>query len=176
MIPYTVKKSTRAKNIRITITTDASVVITIPHRASISIAEKFFMSKYTWVEEKVTKMSKNIFNQKIPRSSIRDYKKYKEDALSLTQKKLLQWNKFYNFKWNRVTIRNTSSRWGSCSKNKNLNFNYRIIYLPEALQDYLIVHELCHLKELNHSSHFWQLIEKTLPNYLELRKELRQVQ
>ncbi len=99
--------------------------------------------------------------------------KKREQARRLVENRLSYFNKFYNFEINRIAIKNTSSRWGSCSSNRNLNFNYKIIYLRPELADYLIVHELCHLGELNHSKRFWALVEKTIPNYVEINKELR---
>jgi len=80
---------------------------------------------------------------------------------------------FYNFKINHIAIKDQTSRWGSCSSKGNLNFNYKIIYLRPALADYLIVHELCHLGELNHSKRFWELVFKTSPDYVKINKELR---
>lgn len=63
--------------------------------------------------------------------------------------------------------------WGSCSKKGNLNFNWRLIQLPPELADYVIVHELCHLKELNHSQRFWDLVGQAIPDYKERRQALR---
>jgi predicted metal-dependent hydrolase len=65
------------------------------------------------------------------------------------------------------------SRWGSCSRKGNLNFNYKLIQLPQELADYIVVHELCHLKQFNHSHAFWNLIAETIPNHIELRKILK---
>jgi predicted metal-dependent hydrolase len=103
------------------------------------------------------------------------YLEQKEDARKLVLERLEYWNKHYNFKYGRVSIRNQRSRWGSCSSKGNLNFNFRIITLPPHLVDYLIVHELCHLGQMNHSQRFWDLVGETLPNYLELMLELRKV-
>ena len=99
--------------------------------------------------------------------------KKREQARRFVENRLSYFNKFYNFEINRVAIKNTSTRWGSCSSNKNLNFNYKIIYLRKELADYLIVHELCHLGQLNHSKKFWELVKQTIPNFVEINKELR---
>src|SRR3989344_1749908 len=108
-----------------------------------------------------------------PRRSKREYAKYKEMARVFAKNKIAQYNKLYQFKVNRITIRNQKSRWGSCSKKGNLNFNYKIVLLPEALVDYVIVHELCHLGEFNHSKKFWKLVSLTIPDYKEVRKRFK---
>lgn len=78
-----------------------------------------------------------------------------------------------HFDFNSVRIKDQRTRWGSCSSKKNLNFNYRILYLPRELAKYLVVHELCHLKEMNHSKAYWACVEEILPNYKELNNELK---
>lgn len=105
----------------------------------------------------------------------KDYLEHKNQALILVHDRLKYFNNFYNFKFNRVSIKNQKTRWGSCSKKGNLNFNYKIVLLPPKLADYIIVHELCHLKELNHSDRFWNLVAKTFPDYLKLRQELKNI-
>lgn len=66
-----------------------------------------------------------------------------------------------------IRIKNQKSRWGSCSSKRNLNFNWRLIMAEDAILDYVVVHELCHLREMNHSTAFWQLVESILPDYRE---------
>jgi len=102
-----------------------------------------------------------------------NYLKYKDVSLSLAKSRLEYWNTFYNFKYNRVVIRNQKTRWGSCSKKGNLNFNYKIALLPPKTADYIIIHELCHIGEFNHSKNFWDLVAKTMPDYKEVRGSLR---
>ena len=99
--------------------------------------------------------------------------KKREQARIFVENRLSYFNKIYNFEINRVAIKNTSTRWGSCSSKKNLNFNYKIIYLKPELADYLIVHELCHLGQLNHSKKFWELVAKTIPNYKEINHKIK---
>ena len=101
------------------------------------------------------------------------YLKHKQSALDIVKTRLEYFNKYYGYNWGRVVIRNQKTRWGSCSKKGNLNFNYKIIFLPQVIADYIIVHELCHLKEFNHSSRFWKLVAETIPDYQELRKKLK---
>jgi predicted metal-dependent hydrolase len=72
----------------------------------------------------------------------------------------------------RITIRDQRSRWGSCSRLKNLNFNWRLIMAPETVLDYVVIHELCHLKEMNHSKSFWSLVARYCPQWKERRKWL----
>ena len=105
--------------------------------------------------------------------SHRDYLKYKERAISLIQERVSYFNKIYDFKYNKINIKSQKTRWGSCSKKGNLNFNYKIALLPQYLADYIIVHELCHLVEFNHSRKFWNSVQKLVPNYPEIRRELK---
>ncbi len=110
------------------------------------------------------------------KSSItKHYVVHKEQARNLILNRIEFWNKYYDFSFKRVAIRNQKTCWGSCSSKKNLNFSYMILFLPTVLQDYIIVHELCHLKELNHSKNFWALVSKTIPDYKERKKQLNNV-
>jgi predicted metal-dependent hydrolase len=101
------------------------------------------------------------------------YVTHKEAARELVLARLSHFNEYYKLTWNRVAIRNQRRCWGSCSAKKNLNFNYKLLFLPEHLRDYVIVHELCHLTHLHHGKDFWDLVEEQLPNYKELFTELR---
>ena len=100
---------------------------------------------------------------------------HKRRAISLIVEKANKYTQIYKFKINRITVRNQKTRWGSCSKQGNLSFNYRITLLPESLAEYIIVHEICHLGEFNHSKKFWSLVEQTIPDYKEKRKALKKI-
>jgi hypothetical protein len=93
----------------------------------------------------------------------------------LIHERLTHWSAFYNLTYNRVAIRDQGTRWGSCSKKGNLNFNYRLAFLKGELLDYVIVHELCHLLEFNHGPDFWNHVERAIPDYRERRAELKLV-
>ncbi|CCZ35950.1 metal-dependent hydrolase [Firmicutes bacterium CAG:646] len=77
--------------------------------------------------------------------------------------------------YGRVTLREQKTRWGSCSSKGNLNFNWKLILLPLELLDYVVVHELAHRKEMNHSAAFWKVVEEVLPDYRERRKALKEI-
>jgi len=109
---------------------------------------------------------------KKPKRKSLNYLKYKKAAAILVRERLEYFNQFYNYKWNRIAIRNQKTRWGSCSKAGNLNFNYKLALLPPKQADYIIIHELCHLREFNHSQRFWELVAITMPDYKEVRKDL----
>ena len=89
------------------------------------------------------------------------------------------WKIFYKqnfgiqFNWKKVAIKNSKTRWGSCSSRKNLNFSYKIINLESVAQDYLIVHELSHLIEMNHSENFWKLVSMAVPDFKSIRKKIK---
>ena len=115
----------------------------------------------------------NIDERNVRVFSVDDYSKHKDEALALTKERVEFFNKIYRYSFNNISIKNQKTRWGSCSRKRNLNFNYKILFLPEKLRDYIIVHEICHLKELNHSQRFWALVGSAVPDYLGIRKELR---
>lgn len=105
----------------------------------------------------------------------RHYLENKEAARELVLSRLEYFNQHYKQTWKRVAIRNQRRRWGSCTSLKNLNFNYKILLLPPHLCDYIIVHELCHLVELNHGQNFWALVAEVIPDYENHVSELKAI-
>ena len=119
---------------------------------------------------------RNLRRRRRPTASDKKaYVIYRSAARELVVNRLAYWNAIYGFTWKKIFIRNQITRWGSCSSDKNLNFNFRIVLLPKDLQDYLIVHELCHLGRMDHSADYWKLVEKALPEYRALDERLRAV-
>jgi predicted metal-dependent hydrolase len=82
----------------------------------------------------------------------------------------------YGFNIGKVIIRGQKTRWGSCSARRNLSFNYKLMKYREEVIDYVIIHEMCHLKEMNHSKKFWALVAKICPDFKSLKKELKSPQ
>lgn len=101
------------------------------------------------------------------------YLETKEQARVLIEQKIALYNLHYGHRVGKVSVRDQRTRWGSCSKKGNLSFNYRIAHIPEHLADYIVVHELCHLAQFNHSAQFWSLVAETIPDHRTRRLELR---
>ena len=169
---YIIKKSKRAKRMRLAVYCDGSVVVTTPLGINQTVIEKFIADKKQWLNDKIN-FFKSIDSKAIRSFSKEDYLKYKDEAFDLVNRRIKFFSKKHNFSFNKIFIKNQKTRWGSCTKNKNLNINYKVIFLPKKQQDYIIVHEMCHLKEFNHSRKFWSLVEKIMPDYLEIKNELR---
>lgn len=171
-IEYILKISKKAKKIRLSVYRDGDFIVTIPKRVSEKQAEYFIIKKSNWILDKI-----HYFENCPPAIKTRcckeEYDLYKDKALALVNNRVEHFNKIYGYKFNKICIKNQKTRWGSCSRKGNLNFNYKIALLPEILADYIIVHEICHLGEFNHSQSFWNLIIRTTPNYKEIRKELK---
>lgn len=152
---------------------DGTITLSVPWWVTMGVAERYVQDKRDWLTK--TLASVPVHARVSKEESDAHYKKYKEVARALVEKRLHELNMHYNFSWGRVAIRKNRSCWGSCSSKKNLNFDYRIVFLPPHLQDYLLVHELCHLKEMNHGKRFWALVAHVVPNHLDCRKELRAI-
>lgn len=104
---------------------------------------------------------------------LEDWKKRKNEFQKIARGRIEYFNQFYNFHFENIRIKDQKSRWGSCSAKKNINLNYRIFLLPDEIRDYIILHELCHLKEMNHSKRFWDLIKKEMPDFFQIKSKLK---
>lgn len=148
----------------------ANFTITVPVGMSMGAIEKFLHTQTKWMSKRLMNLQKKELLPELPFSE-----DTKRAAKILVMSLIEHYQTLYPYPFKRVTIKDLHSKWGSCSTQKNLNFNYRIIALPADLAAYLVVHELCHLAELNHSIHFWRLVSKAFPNYVLLRKKLHNI-
>jgi len=99
---------------------------------------------------------------------------FRRRAHTLIPDRLIAANQKFGFRYGRVTIKEQKSRWGSCSRAGNLNFNWRLLMAPLPVLDYVLIHELAHLQELNHAPAFWQLVASACPDYQIQRRWLRE--
>lgn len=160
------------RSMRLAIYPNGNFLVTAPRWYPLYAINRFIEEKSEWIFGKLDKIDFETI-QAIKKEENRKYQAGKESAKNHIQTKIKTFNRHYNFSYNRISVKNQRTCWGSASRKGNLNFNYKIIDLSEDLQDYIIVHELCHLKELNHSHKFWELVEKTMPDYKNLRNKLR---
>lgn len=167
---YQLRRSRRARYMRLTIYPGGTLVVTAPPWCSTHRIERFLAEQAAWIAEKLEALKEM---RPLPRAGRREYLALREAARRTIRDRVQFWNKRFGFPYGRVAIKNHRSLWGSASVKRNLNFNFRLVLLPPELLDYVVVHELCHLKEQNHSAAFWSLVRSALPDYRALRNELR---
>jgi len=224
-IAVTIRKSKRARNIRLQVDNVGNFTLVAPWFVANRNINSFLDKHVKWIEKQYAKIEKqkkhrpqfkyrtgdifyyfgeqvtlviNPSDKKRPTIKIRDDKMiitlcreitksdglktvkktienfYRKKAEEVIHDRLQFFNEHYGFHYNRVTLRNQKTRWGSCSRLKNLNFNWRLIMAPIEIIDYVVVHELCHLKEMNHSHRYWILVAQIFPNYKGSRKWLKE--
>lgn len=169
---YAIRSRKGTRGVRIAVHSDGRVVATKSPRVPKILVEAFVRSKTEWIMEQIKELE-NKPKKLLAHYSAKDFKENKQKAYVLAHNKVLLFNQYYKHEIKNITIRNQRTRWGSCSGKKNLSFNYKIVFLPEELQDYIIVHELCHLKEMNHGKRFWDLVSMQIPDYMKRLKEVK---
>lgn len=172
-VSYTLRRNRRAKSVRLSVGAGGALTVTIPYGIALWRAEKFLQEKADWVMRSIEAMEKRRADSIFSHRSKREYYKLKERARALAKNKVEYFSSLYGIRPGAIAIRNQKTRWGSCSKRGNLNFNYKIALLPGHLADYIVVHELCHIVEFNHSKRFWQLVAKAIPDYKARRREIK---
>lgn len=173
-IEYTIKESKLAQRMRVAVYADGDVVATKPIKTSPDILRKFIESKKHWIVKKLEQRKIQIVPELKENSRIH-FLKHKIKARDLVKDKLDKWSKKLELEYAGFKVKQLKSRWGSCSSKKELSFNYKILFLPEIMQDYIVIHELCHLKEMNHSKKFWSLVEELIPNYLSIKEKIKRI-
>lgn len=173
VVPFVVRVNKHAKSMRLAVYLGGRFVVTVPPFVSESLIKKVLLEKARWIIEKI-EYFKKFTPPKSTTISRLHYEKHRKKAQSFVEERVAYWNQFYGLKYQKISVKNQKTRWGSCSKKGNLSFNYKILLLPPAFADYIIVHELCHLKAFNHSKNFWSFVLQTMPQYKEIRKELKQ--
>ncbi len=172
-LAYTIRRHPRAKNVRISIKADATVVVSAPKRVSKRFIHDFVQEQQVWVTNELAKLNAKKAVWSLPDGIAQDsYASSKARSLKFVRERLRHYNEHYQYSYSRVSVKKMSSRWGSCSSEGNMSFHYRLLFLPLELADYVIVHELCHLTEMNHSHRFWQLVRQTVPQYRKHKKAL----
>lgn len=160
-----VRRSKR-KSAAIKITADMQIVVFVPLYVSDNEIERMVISKSKWIDEHMLKVQSTIDERsKLEKITFEQVKELADQAVEYIPKRVKYYAEKENFVYNKITIKNLVSRWGSCSTKGNLNFNCLLMLTPDYVIDYIVVHELCHLREMNHSEKFWAEVEKIMPDY-----------
>lgn len=175
-IPYEIER-TKRKTYGIQVKPGGIVTVRIPLRGNISFARSMVEEKKEWIYKSYIKM-KDQSDVKLQRNKS-DFEKrleapYRDAAKEYIKKRVSYYADILDVTYGNISIRDQKTRWGSCSSSGNLNFNWRLILAPPKVLDYVVVHELCHRIEMNHSKKFWNLVKQVIPDYKEHRRWLKE--
>ena len=217
-ISYILKRSARAKQIRLEIKRDTGLTVVVPRSYGLNQLTSFLEAKQSWILGNLAKCEeiqslyagkelkngdtipylgrnlklviqenhRNASNVKLVqdilivslrpgngRLNIALERWYRMQAAELMKKKVDELSARLGISYTRLTIRGQKTRWGSCSRKGNLSFNWKLLMAPEPVIDYVIIHELAHLKEMNHTKRFWAIVDEYCPQWRKYRKWLR---
>ena len=167
------------KTIAIQVTRDGEVLVRSPRRCSRAYIDAFVAKNETWVMKHIAQAAKLKEREQLsptqerPPLSQEERAHYIEIARDIFTRKTEYYARIMGISYNRISIREQKTRWGSCSSKGNLNFNWRLILAPETVLDYVVVHELAHRRQMNHSKAFYDIVAAVLPDYKEARRWLR---
>ena len=171
---YELKRSDR-KTLAIEIKTDGSIIVRAPKRCPQSVIDAFLKEKQAWILEKMEKQKiREEQAEKVRTLTDAEREVYRGQARNVFEQKVRYYAGLMNVTYGRIAIRDQKTRWGSCSAEGNLNFNWRLIFAPAGVLDYVVVHELAHRKEMNHSARFWAVVEAYMPEYKKYRNWLKE--
>ena len=171
---YELKRSDR-KTLSLEIRENGSIVVRAPKRCPQSVIEDFLSEKQNWIIEKIAKQKeRKVQSEKVRTLTENERELYRDQAKSIFEQKVAYYSRLMNVTYGRISIRDQKTRWGSCSAEGNLNFNWRLILAPAGVLDYVVIHELAHRKEMNHSARFWDVVESYMPEYRKYREWLKE--
>lgn len=172
----TVIKS-RRKTIAIQVNSDLSVTVRAPYGVTEKYIEEFLNKNEIWISKQVHEIKvkkKSIESRDAENITLDKIKALADQALEIIPARVEYFAKIIGVTYGNITIRNQKTRWGSCSSKGNLNFNCLLMLAPPEVLDYVVVHELCHRKQMNHSKAFWSEVEKVFPDYKKSIKWLKE--
>lgn len=172
-IEYHLIRSDR-RSIGIEVDREGKVTVRAPYSCEKKRIERFLLEKENWIRQKVKLQKKNAMKRQEKREMPEAEKKYYRNlAREVLGARTGYYARKMGVTYGRISIREQKTRWGSCSSAGNLNFNWKLVLMPPELLDYVVVHELAHRKEMNHSPRFWAVVERELPDYCNRREKLK---
>lgn len=172
--PYKILYSSR-KTLAIQITREGQVLVRSPRTCPLREIDRFLFQKEAWILRHLQIFQEqNLQMIQKPSLSDTERKRYIELARDIFTQKTSYYARILHVTYGRISIREQKTRWGSCSSTGNLNYNWRLIFAPEDVLNYVVVHELAHRIEMNHSEAFYRIVESVLPDYRKSRRWLRE--
>lgn len=165
------------KTVAIQVNADLTVTVRVPQRTSRKDIERIIREKEPWIRKHIEQIraKKEAYEaMKTLHLTDEEIRELVDKARKYIPERVAYFAEHMGVTYGRITIRNQKTRWGSCSSKGNLNFNCLLMLTPAEIIDYVVVHELCHRKEMNHSGAFWNEVEKVLPDYREAVRWLKE--
>lgn len=166
---YTILKS-RRRTLAAEVKPDGSVTIRVPLAAGKKDVERFLAEKSDWIIKHVKAAQSGIKQDKLTEKELKELKKR---AKPIFCEKVALFADIMGTTYGKISVRSQKTLWGSCTRKGDLSFNCLLLLLPEEIADYVVVHELCHRKRMDHSPFFWKEVEKILPDYRARKKYLK---
>lgn len=167
-ISYQLIRSAR-KTVAIQITLNGTLIVRAPMRMPVRDIDAFVAGKQSWIEKHLAMTKPG--QPKLTDGQLEGLRRHAKEVLPEI---VAKYAPLVGVDCGKITVRTQRTRWGSCSSKGNLNFNCLLMLAPEDVVVYVVVHELCHRKEMNHSARFWAEVERVLPNYRESRRWLKE--
>ena len=164
------------KTIGLQVNADLTVTVRAPYGVTEQEIDRLIRRKKGWITKSMEKMRQlNEYREEnhIQQRSMEEIRELADEAVKKVPERVRYYAPIVGVNYGRITIRNQKTRWGSCSSKGNLNFNCLLMLAPPEVLDYVVVHELCHRKYMNHSKEFWAEVEKVLPDYREAEAWLK---
>ena len=168
--PITFVRSPSARRVVITIRPRRGVRVSLPSGTNIEDAMDFVKRKTPWIKKHLSIIAEHQRQQEAVNQAFRDIDK--KEARKKITKRFNELAKEHGFNYGRISLRNQRTRWGSCSANKNISLNYKLVLLPEELMDYVILHELVHTRYHDHSDAFWEELDRYVGDAKKIAKTL----
>lgn len=162
----------RRRTISLKVDNDGEVVVCADPRVSMKFIEKFVLEKLSWIQKTRQKIENRKKNAIIINPHL--VSQYKKQAHDIIQERLSYYSTITGLKFSKFRITSAKTRFGSCTSKGVLSFSWRLIFYPKEVIDYIVVHELTHLREFNHSRNFWERVELVLPEYKTHKKWLKE--
>ena len=168
-LPYRLVRSSR-KTVSLEVKPDGSILVRAPRRLSERAIREFVSSREAWLLEKLRKIESRPL---LPPLTEAELDALKQQAQADLTGRVRHFASLAGVTYGRITVRAQKTRWGSCSQAGNLNFNCLLMLAPPEIRDYIVIHELCHRKHMNHAPAFWAAVEALCPDYRQCRAWLK---